>query len=659
MASEVPAQNALPVNGQKSEAKVEINDDKTKVVLRLRKGARPLEMKTVNQALKDYKVGGYDTEKLIDEVQSFLQGSDTEMDYVLVEGTPSTRGKDREIQIQVKPLSDEAAKPVLSRLVELYSQDPSYDGRFESQKGMSYAIVEKDMLVASVSEGSDGEAGKDIYGNVVPGLPGNDPEINLSSGLLLHGSDINASQGGLLIFKASANSFMGEVIDYRDAKIGIRISEDGMEARGNFVRREGAGIPLSVENVKKVLIALGIKKGINWEEVEKACVEAMASGSVMERVIARGEMPIARGGSSVRWLVNIPGVSPVAENGNTATIKAGTAIVELSEPLAEGRPGYDVKGNELPVDTGKALEIVHDASFRDVRLKKGLRIVAIRSGELSFDGKALKISPIKTIDGDVTESFNFSGEIRISGNVLPGCKIEGGSHITVDGSAEEAFIFVDGKAVVKGGFKGGGKGILKARAGISSAFVERASVMAIGGIKLLKGSILSNIITNEKINVVDEDGKLQGGIYRARRGIVASDVGAEKCPVTEISFGQDYFLKDQIDATEDEIAKTRQGISNTEERIKEAQDNNQIIPEDIRTEKIRLVKLLEQLNIKVFNLREKFEEHFESEFRINGTVYPGVVIESHSRYYEIQQKRSGVIFYFDRDSGRIKEKPID
>jgi uncharacterized protein (DUF342 family) len=663
MASEETAQNkAVPQgNGQKTEARIEINDDKTKAVLCLRKGARPLDMKVVTHALKDFNPGGYDAEKLKTEVQAFLQGNDTELDYVLAEGTPSTRGKDRDIQIKVTPLSEEEAKPILGRLSDWYKQDVSFDGKFESQTGMSYAFVEKDELIAVVSEGSDGEKGKDIYGKEIPGLPGNDPDINLSRGLLYRDNSITAFQAGLLIFKGTAQDFTGEVIDYQDAKIGINVSEDAMTAKGTFVRKEGAGIPLSIENVKKVLTTLGIKKGINWEEVERACVEARANGSVLDRVIARGEKPVASGGSFVKWLVDIDPLT-ASDDGSpgksTVTVRAGTDIVEISEPLPEGRPGYDIKGNELSVDGGTVTEIAHDAAFREVHTKKGKRFVALRSGELVFDGKTLKISPVKTIREDVTESLNFSGEIRIDGNVR-GCRIEGGSHITIDGFAEEASIFAEGKAVVTRGFKGGGKGILKARAGIASAFVERASVMAIGDIRLEKGSILSNIITNERIIVLEQDGRLQGGMYRARHGILAADVGSEKGPVTEVSFGQDYFLKEQIDAAEDEILVTKQNISKTEEKIKEALENKQPIPEDIRIEKIRLVKLLEQLNIKVFNLREKFEEHFDSEIRINGTVYPGVVIESHNRYYEIQEKRSGVIFYFDRESGRIKENPID
>jgi uncharacterized protein (DUF342 family) len=61
----------------------------------------------------------------------------------------------------------------------------------------------------------------------------------------------------------------------------------------------------------------------------------------------------------------------------------------------------------------------------------------------------------------------------------------------------------------------------------------------------------------------------------------------------------------------------------------------------------------------VFTLRERFEEHHDSEIAIKGVVYPGVVMESHDRYYEISEKRSGVVFFFDRDSGRIRERPIE
>jgi uncharacterized protein (DUF342 family) len=657
---------------QEAEARMDIDHEKTKAVLYLQKGvagALPLEMKTISQVLKESGLHGFDTEKLKAEIQAFLQGKDLRFSYVLLEGIPATRGKDKEVRIKTELLPPEEHRKILDRLIEWNSHDALGTGEFEPKKATGFAFVETGALVASVSSEPPGDEGKDIFGNVIPGLPGNDPEIKLFGGLELRDSSINASNAGLLILEMSEKNFCGEVIEYQDAKIGIHITEDAMEASGDFFREEGPGLPLTVENVKKVLNALGIKKGIVWEDVEKACEQARIRGSVLGCVLAKGELPIAQGGSALRWLVPLVPAEPAGEYAaethvsaaEVVQIKAGTPILELSAPAAAGRPGYDVKGREIPVDKGTAPIITHDNSVRELPFGKGKRFVAARSGELFFDGKKLRISSTKAIQGDAgpaTGDIQFSGEIQISGNVLPGCKVIGGSHVIIGGLTEGAFISAGGKAVATRGFKGDGRGVIRARAGIVSAFVERAAVMAIGDIQLNMGSILSSIKTNGKLSVTAENGRLSGGVCRARQGIDAADIGSERGTRTEISFGQDYLIKDEINTCEEENAKLKYSLSKTEEKLQGFLKQKLPIPDELKNEKIRMVKLQEQINLKLFMLREKFEEYHESEIRIRGTVFPGVVIESHNRYYEVKQKRSRVVFYFDRESGRIKEKPI-
>ena len=654
---------------REAEARVEINPEKTRAVLFLRKGvagALPLEMKAIAQALKDSGVHGYDPEKLKVDINTFMEGKDLQLsDYVLVEGRVSTRGKDREVTALVSPLSDDEKKIALSRLGSWKGRDSLKISGFDFLAAPGLAFVEKNTVVARVNAGSNGEEGKDVFGNIIPGLPGNDPDVRLIRGLELHGQEIRSSQNGLLLMSISEKSFRGMVIDYQDAKIKIQISDDGMEAHGDFFREEGAGVPLTLENVKKVLAALGVKKGIDWEGLENACVLARTRGNVLGYILARGEAPLAKGASAIKWLVpfNPPELTGEADAeaaaGRTVQVKAGDPIVELSEPVAAGRPGYDVRGNEIPIDSGANLDIEHDNSVKVLRLGKGRRLIAARSGELRFDGKRLEINSVKLIDGNAGGNIRFSGEIQICGNVLPGCAIIGESHISVEGLAEQAFISAGGKALVAKGFRGGGKGILRARAGIEAAFVERASVMAVGDIRLKKGSILSLIKTNGKLHIASESGRLTGGICQARHGVDTGDIGSEKGIRTEISFGQDYLVKEQIGACEEEIEKARRILSETEEKIKERLKKNLPLPDELKNEKVRLVKLLEQCNIKVFTLREKFEEHHESEVRCRGTVYPGVVIESHDRYYEVKQKRMRVVFYFDRSTGSIKERFIE
>ncbi|MCL2070168.1 MAG: FapA family protein [Treponema sp.] len=659
-------------HAQEAESRVDINDDKTRATLFLRKGvagARPLVMKAISQAIKESGIHGIDTERLKADIHAFMQGKDLVLsDYVLVEGFPSSRGMDRELELKVALISKEEQALILDRLKEWYKITVPENTGLVPNEAMSFAFVEKDAVVASISPGSDGEEGKDIFGNVVPGLPGNDPDIKLYKGLVLHGSEINASQDGLLLLEASENSFHAEVIDYKDAKIEVHLSGDDMKATVDLFRERGAGIPLSLENVKKALAGSEVVKGIHWEALEKACIQARSHGRVMGHLIAKGEKAIARGGSVVKWRVPIERPKLAALDSSIETeesesvviqIKAGIPIVEISEALPDGRSGYNVKGTELSIDEAEAITIEHDNSIKVVPLKNGRRLVAGSSGELSFDGRQLKIESSRNISGDASGKIKFSGEIKIAGKVLPGTAIFGGSHVTIGGFAEEALVSAEGRATVMKGFKGGGKGVIRAKTDIVTAFVERATVMAVGNIKLNRGSIQSTIKTNGKLTVSAEGGKISGGVCQARHGVDAVDIGSEKCPRTEISFGQDYLVKDQIIACEEEASRAKAALSKTEEKIQGCLDNKLALSDDLTKEKVRLVKILEHLNMKLFTLREKFEEHFDSEIRIRGTVFPGVVIESHGRYYEVNQKRSAVVIYFDRDSGRIIEKQLD
>jgi uncharacterized protein (DUF342 family) len=623
-------------------------------------------MKAVNQAIRDSKVQSADQEKLKADLDAFMQGKELELkDYVLAEGAPSARGRDKEVQVSAVFLSGEEKQPLVTRLKAWQARQRNIE-MVDAEEATGFAFAEKGAVVAEVTASSEGEAGRDVYGNALPGLPGNDPDLKLLPGLELHGAAIQASQSGLLLVKAAGRTFTAGIVNYRDARITVQITDDLMEVRGGMVPETGAGIPLTAENVFKALAALGVKKGIHRETVEKACAAARARGSVSGVLLARGETPVARGGCAVRWLVPVSPPQPAGESGTgevpgrTVQVREGQAIVELSAPEAEGRPGFDVKGGEIPADKGAALVIGHDDSIREEAAGKGRRLTAALPGELFFDGRALTIRSLKKLEGDVgpaTGNIKFPGEIVISGKVMPGFAVIGGANVSVAGTAEAALVSAGGKVMVAQGIKGNGKGVIRAKTAIDSIFAEKAVLMAVGDINLKTGAVLSQIKTNGKLSIAGEKGRLVGGVCQARRGIDAADIGSSGGGRTEISFGQDYLIKEQIAATEEEMRKLKETLSGINERM-QAVLNMPSSLAAVRAEKVKLVKYLDQLKFRVFTLREKFEEYCDSEIRIRGTIYPGVIIESHDRYYEIQQTRSRVIFYFDRVSGRIREKAL-
>jgi uncharacterized protein (DUF342 family) len=649
---------------QEGEAVVEISPDKTMAVLNLRKGVaggRSLSMKDIGEALRDSGVRGFDQEKLKADLKAFMEGPELNLDnYLLVEGKPSTRGRDREVQLAVKLLEEAAAKSILDR-VKARGVSLAGGENFPPEEADGAAIVKKGDTVARISAASEGENGKDIFGNEIPGLPGNDPEVKLYSGLEQHGAGITAAMDGLLLVKTGEKSFQGQVIQYKDGRVAVHVSDDVMEARVDLAREQGAGLALRPDLVVKALAAMGVVKGVDAAAVEAACKQAHAKGSCEGALIARGQAPLAKGGSELVWLVPGGGPGP----GKSIPVKAGQPVAELRPGPEEGRPGYDVKGAMLEIDKALPLDLNHDESIKEIPVpgKQGgefIRLTAACSGELCFDGKQLTVSSLRNVEGDVgpaTGNINFSGEVRIKGRVLPGFTVTCGLNVSVSGSADAALISAGGKALIAGGIRGAGKGMVRSRKTVEAAFVDQAVVMAVEDIRLKIGCLRSNIKTNGMLLIDAVSGRLEGGVTKARKGVNAQNVGNEKGNRTEISFGQDYLIRDQIDALDNDIEKIRAAIKRIDLRVQQLLKNPQALSA-VRAEKVKFMKMLEQLNLKIFTLREKYEEHFDSEIRIRGTVYPGVVMESHDRYYEVSQARSGVVFYFDRETGRIKEREM-
>jgi uncharacterized protein (DUF342 family) len=681
---------ALPLfKTQEAEARVNVSPDLLKAELVLRKGvagAPPLELKAISQAIRDSGVKGFNAEEVKAAVKSFMEGSGANLVYVLAEGKAASRGADRNVELLARPVGAEEKAALLKRLESRSNADG-----FSCSETELICIVEKGEKAAQVTPGGNGEEGLDVYGRVVPGLPGNDPELRIFRGLRMRGSDIIAETSGLLLVKGigeraksrehteskesakedsgnlSGSSFFGTVLEYRDAKATIRIAPDAMQASAELYGALGPGLPLGPELVMKSLAASGVTAGIDKEAVETACKLASLKGNATV-VLARGRP--GAGSQLVTWLIPAFAAASAYPAGSAVTspVIQGQALAELSTTAADIK-GFDVTGKVPETGVSGPGLAWDETAISAVDGETGKRLVAARSGELCFeqpDGgnpgeRKLTVRNLKGIRGDVgkeTGNINFSGELQIAGTVQPGYSVVGGKDVHIGGSADAALISAGGKAVIAQGINGGGRGVVRARNSIEAAFAEDATLLAVEDIKLQSRCEGCTVKTNGRVIIAGAGGKLSGGTCKSRRGVSAAELGAGGSKRTEISFGQDYLIKDQIEAGEREIEKINSALDAIELRIKKALESGGPGLQSAREEKVRLLKLREQYRLKVFTLRERFEEHHDSEIAIKGTVYPGVVMESHDRYYEISEKRNGAIFFFDRDSGRIREKPI-
>jgi hypothetical protein len=131
---------------------------------------------------------------------SFWKSGEPTATIVLKEGRAPERSPDRELEFLIPFLDEQDAEPIRERLVSL----PDILGGLESLKAFPpetvsrIARVEDEQVVGRLGSAKNGKPGKDIYGKELPGIPGNDPDIQVHEGLSWDGDQIVSHADGVL-----------------------------------------------------------------------------------------------------------------------------------------------------------------------------------------------------------------------------------------------------------------------------------------------------------------------------------------------------------------------------------------------------------------------------------------------------------------------------
>ena len=664
---------------------VTVSPDGVRAAISVWKGrgtGRSLTLAMVTEALKASGVRLAKPEQFKKDILEFYKGPQAELlDYVIAEGRAPTRGKDRTVSLEAAFYPAEKADELKARLAAdpaLSLNVPSLDD-FPMDAVSRLAPVQAGQRFGEVSAQSVGQPGVDIHGKPLPGLQGNDPYIRTFENVEFVKGALTALVNGLLMTHETEGAFDFRVIPFRDSSIDVAIAADSMSAYLSLQAGIGLGKPLSVEAALAALQAKGVTQGINSWAVAEAIAAARAGKAVLRHLVASGR-PARQADMGKRvWLIgdDAPSNGPQPKGAPPLRVAAGAPLLRIEPASGAAEAGVDVLGRAIaPAGTtagatagtaaGAAAAgaggLSHDASIREERDDKGnVTYVAVGAGEFRMEGQAISVAERYVVKGDVgmeTGNVRFSGPINVLGTVRRGFQLFAGGDTSIAGGVEASLVSSDGAIAIAGGIKGDRKGTIRAGKTVDVGFAEQALLLAVGDIRVRGSCALCSVKTNGRLLVGGQGGALTGGLCRARKGVDAASIGSERGVKTEISFGQDYLVADMIEAEEREIEKIKALVVKADRDMAEATRTGAGL-DQARQDKVKLMKLLEKRSIRLFDLREKFEEHFQAaEVRVRGTVYPGVILESHNRFYEVRSRKSGVVFTFDQQQGRITERQL-
>lgn len=358
----------------------------------------------------------------------------------------------------------------------------------------------------------------------------------------------------------------------RDGEFLIEIADDAMEAYLTLVPPQG-GRARSVEVINEVR-AQGITHGILHEVLRGA----LSTGHCARLLIAKGEEPVQGEHARFESLLDAKeealseidddAVVQYADLGHLLLINIGDPLMRRI-PAVPGINGVNIKGQAVPALPIPELTFNKDCVGTVVDENDPDLLVAAIAGQPQAITNGVKINPIVEID-DVdlsTGNVDFSGTVKIKGDVKTGMRLRVSGDVFVNGTVEAAEIVAGGNIVVKGGIIGHAEtqpgmasiaARVKADGSVQALFAESAHISAGDSIMLSGNARQCEMLAGNEILVGKTNpklGQIIGGRAQATMMIKAVTFGSSTAATTKIQVGLDPYLEEKLRAKEQEFQK--------------------------------------------------------------------------------------------------------
>ena len=448
----------------------------------------------------------------------------------------------------------------------------------------------------------------------------------------------------------------------------LHIAEDNMQALLTLYPRLSDTQALTEEQLATLLSEERINYGID-QDVLKESVDHLANrkSPLLNIPIARGILPIDGKDAYLRFELEIGPIPGKILRGGTIDFRERKIFTGVDEnqviackvPETSGSPGINIFGESIPQWPGKdiAVKISGDVSY----LPETGQVIATKAGVLATaNGNNIKVSAKQTISGDIDFSvgnIESKDSVDIKGGVHPGFKVQTGGDLLIGGNVQSATIHSKGNVVVKGGLLGE-NARLEAQGDADITFIERAQIIAGGGILIRKGAYYSTV-TGDRDICCSPESRIVGGVFCCAGNFSGGNVGSHQAEPAIIAAGVESKRYRRYAKTKQRIvdmAVKLAALNDREETNSVAQEIRQQYADELQELQSSLKKLNLIPETPLYSRSEPTFNHCNARITIHGTAANATQLRIGNQTRTLDDEYTAVEFFIDGNLGLIAVK---
>jgi uncharacterized protein (DUF342 family) len=466
-------------------------------------------------------------------------------------------------------------------------------------------------------------------------------------------------------------SVAAKLMQISDA-VHVVVSEDGFKAFLTFMEGSDA-IPCSAHEIQALLAEHGVIHGVRTDLADVVAHRAPNERSIL---VAVGKPPQAGKSGWIDYCFNTNQQSADSSKerkvdyhdlGWIHNVHKLVVIAEL-HPAEAGIPGIRISGDEVPPPPVKE-PVFKLGSGVALDPSNHRKVIATVDGNavLEKDG-TLHVHPTITVTGNVdyaTGDIDFVGSVMVFGDVKSDFTIKAGQSVEIRGNVEDATIEAGGDVIVRKGFLGQGKGLIKAGGNVEIQHVLNQSVVSKKLIRIMREGICAKLHASEKIAA--PSAVFVGCTLEAGDEIDVHNLGNGDQTQAKVRVGRRGILFEQMSRVDREFQKAQRQLAeakNAVYRLVRMQlDNGKLTAEQdafltkLKLAQTELTKVVERLQKDAEDLKGQMRETGVARIVVRDTIHANVFVELNGVKKMMQGAIKEVIL--TEKDGAIEERPLE